>query len=89
MFTASLAVLGSFLVSQVAAHGGVTSYVIGCEWNNVVGCVVEPYWDCQRLLTLDGNRITRPLDKAPSSVHTVSFVVVLAIFEFLNGVGSR
>ncbi|TFK36719.1 cellulose-growth-specific protein [Crucibulum laeve] len=25
----SLAVLGSFLVSQVAAHGGVTSYVIG------------------------------------------------------------
>ncbi|KAF9484800.1 glycoside hydrolase family 61 protein [Pholiota conissans] len=29
MFTASLAVIGSFLVSQVAAHGGVTSYVIG------------------------------------------------------------
>ncbi|KAF8175812.1 cellulose-growth-specific protein [Pholiota molesta] len=27
--TASLAVTGSFLISQVAAHGGVTSYVIG------------------------------------------------------------
>ncbi|KAF9037623.1 cellulose-growth-specific protein [Panaeolus papilionaceus] len=29
MFAASLAVLASFLVSQAAAHGGVTSYVIG------------------------------------------------------------
>ncbi|KAF8972277.1 cellulose-growth-specific protein [Flammula alnicola] len=29
MFIASVALLGSFLISQVAAHGGVTSYVIG------------------------------------------------------------
>ncbi len=28
---ASLAVIVSSLVSQAAAHGGVTSYVIGCE----------------------------------------------------------